>query len=291
MNLFYIGSALNLSALYMTAGTGSAFSIKSGNLNFGGEGQIYLGGLIAAIVLAKCSNLPAPVGVFLAFLCAFCSAGLMALISGVLKKTKNADFLFTSYLCSAGFIPLIDALINGPFRSKSDNLLATSFIAEKFRFTSIMPPSVLNATFFIAVFLCAAFYFLINKTPFGSRLTIYGISPKFSEFSGYNNTQFVFTSAFVSGAMHGLCGAFAITGTYFTCHNGFYFGMGWAAFSAALLSGANPFFMIPSSLFLGFITTYSNRFALYNNMNFDISSMIQSLVMLLLSFSLYRQKR
>ena len=51
MNLYYIGSALNLSALYMIAGCGAALSIKSGELNLGGEGQIYLGGFISAVIL------------------------------------------------------------------------------------------------------------------------------------------------------------------------------------------------------------------------------------------------
>lgn len=288
MNLFFLGTALNLSSLYMVAGTGASFSIKSGNLNFGGEGQIYLGGFIAAIILAATAFLPAFLAIPIALLAAAATSGLMALFSGILKHTRNADFLFTSFLASSAVIPVIDGLITGPFRSKTDNLLATPFIAQKFRFVSILPPSTLNATFFIAILLCLLFFLLINKTPYGRRLTIYGISPEFSRFAGYNNSHFIYSSAFVSGAMHGLCGAFAVTGTYFTCHNGFYSGIGWSSFSTALLAGANPLLMIPSSLFLGFITTYANRYALYHNAGFDLSSLIQSCILLIISFSLFK---
>ena len=52
MNVYYLGSALNLSALYMLAGSGAVISIKSGEFNLGGEGQIYLGGFVSAILLA-----------------------------------------------------------------------------------------------------------------------------------------------------------------------------------------------------------------------------------------------
>ena len=268
----------------MIAGTGAAFSIKSGNLNFGGEGQIYLGGFVAAIILARLGNWAAIPAVFIALLAAFLSSGLLALISGLLKKYKDADFLFTSFLASSAVIPLIDGLITGPFRSKTDNLLATPFIDQKFRFHSLMRPSSLNASFFIAILLCVGFFFLINKTAYGRKLKIYGISPEFSKFSGYSNSNFIFTSAFISGGMHGLSGALAIVGTYFTCHNGFYAGIGWSSFSTALLANANPLLMIPSSLFLAFITTYSNRFALYNNVGFDISSLIQAVILLMISF-------
>ena len=288
MNLFFLGSALNLSSLYMVAGSGAAFSIKSGNLNFGGEGQIYLGGFIAGIILAKSSFMPSPLAFLLAFTAAALSSGLLALLSGLLKYSRNADFLFTSFLASSAIIPVIDGLIIGPFRSKSDNLLATAFIDQKFRFSSLLPPSSFNITFFIALALCFAFYMLINKTAYGRKMIIYGLSPEFSKFAGYNNSGFVYSSAFVSGAMHGLCGAFAVTGTYFTCHQGFYSGMGWSAFSTALLAAANPLLMIPSSLFLGFITTYANRYALYHNVGFDISSLFQAAILLAVSFSVFR---
>lgn len=275
----------------MIAGTGAAFSIKSGNLNFGGEGQIYLGGFVAGIILARLGNWAAVPAVLIALLAAFFSSGLLALISGLLKKYKNADFLFTSFLASSAVIPLIDGLITGPFRSKTDNLLATPFIEQKFRFHSIMRPSSLNISFFIALLLCVVFFLLINKTSYGRQLKIYGISPEFSKFAGYRNSNFIFSSAFISGGMHGLCGSLAIVGTYFTCHNGFYMGLGWSAFSTALLANANPLLMIPSSLFLAFITTYANRFALYNNVGFDISSLIQAIILLIISFSSKKDNR
>ena len=87
MNIYYVGSALNLSALYMLAGSGALISIKSGDFNLGGEGQIYLGGFVSAVLLAKLSqesSLPLAIlavcGVLLAaVLCSALMAGLFAL--------------------------------------------------------------------------------------------------------------------------------------------------------------------------------------------------------------------
>ncbi|MCR5188916.1 MAG: ABC transporter permease [Treponema sp.] len=290
MNPYYLGSALNLSSLYMIAGLGAALSIKSGALNLGGEGQIYLGGFTTAILLVKLQALPAPLALPLALLAAFLLSGLLTLLSALLQHYRKADFLFTTYIASAATIPFIDGLISGPFRSQSDNLLATPFIDQRFRLPSIMKPSPLNPTFFLALLLCLGFFFLIYRSSWGRKLCIYGISQRFAEFSTYNTKALSFSSAIVSGGMHGLCGGLAICGTYFTCHQGFYSGMGWNAFSASLIASSNPLFIIPSSLFMGFITTYSNKYALYHNFGFDMGSLLQALILLLISFPIFKKE-
>lgn len=297
MNLYYLGSALNLSGLYMIAGSGALISIKSGDFNLGGEGQIYLGGFVSAVLLAKLGEVfagsamggdlswwAAVIAVFIAICAAFLLSGVMALLSAVLKILRNADFLFTSFIASAAIIPFIDGLISGPARSQTENLLATPFIPRDARLPSILKPSPLNASFIAAIAICILLWFVLNRTAWGRQLTVLGVSPEFSRFAGFACPTLSMTSAFISGGMHGLCGAAAVLGTYFTCHQGFYAGSGWNALSAALIAGANPLALIPSSLFMGFVTTYANRYALYNNFGFDISSLIQAVILFIIAF-------
>lgn len=297
MNLYYLGSALNLSGLYMIAGSGALISIKSGDFNLGGEGQIYLGGFVSAVLLAKLGEVfagsamggdlswwAAVIAVFIAICAAFLLSGVMALLSAVLKILRNADFLFTSFIASAAIIPFIDGLISGPARSQTENLLATPFIPRDARLPSILKPSPLNASFIAAIAICILLWFVLNRTVWGRQLTVLGISPEFSRFAGFACPTLSMTSAFISGGMHGLCGAAAVLGTYFTCHQGFYAGSGWNALSAALIAGTNPLALIPSSLFMGFVTTYANRYALYNNFGFDISSLIQAVILFIIAF-------
>ena len=284
MNVYYLGQALNLSALYMLAGSGAVISIKSGDFNLGGEGQIYLGGFVTAVLLAKL-NLPwGGFSVMIALLAALLCSAIMAGLSALFKLFKNADFLFTSFIISAAVIPFIDGLVAGPFRSTTDNLLATPFIPEGVRLPGILPPSPLNASFIFALALCGAAWLLLYRTAWGRQLRTLGVSPEFSRFAGFACPRLSLTSALISGALHGLAGAAAILGTYFTCHQGFYSGMGWNAFSAALIAGANPLLLIPSSIFMGLITTYSNKFAMYHNFGFDISGLLQAGILFVIAF-------
>lgn len=290
MNVYYLGSALNLSALYMIAGTGALISIKSGDFNLGGEGQIYLGGFVSAVILAN-TNLPPFAAVLLALAAGIACSALLAALSAVFKILRNADFLFTSFIASAAIIPFIDGLISGPARSKTDNLLATAFIPEAVRLPSILQPSPLNASFIFAIALCAAAWFLLFRTGWGRQLCILGTSPEFSRFAGFACKKLTLSSALLSGALHGLTGAAAILGTYFTCHQGFYTGMGWNAFSAALIAGANPLALIPSSFLMGFMITNANRYALFHNFGFDMSGLLQAIILFGIAFPTHVPRR
>lgn len=290
MNVYSLGSALNLSSLYMLAGCGALISIKSGDFNLGGEGQIYLGGFISAIILANC-RLPVFFAILFAVAAAFICSAILAAFSAVFKIFRNADFLFTSFIASAAIIPFLDGLISGPARSKTDNLLATPFIPEAVRLSSILEPSPLNASFMIALIFCIGLWFLLNRTAWGRQICILGISPEFSRYAGFACRKLSITSAILSGGLHGLAGAAAILGTYFTCHQGFYSGMGWNAFSATLIAGTNPLALIPSSFLMGFMTTYANRYALFHNFGFDISSLIQAVILFLIAFPILDKSR
>lgn len=293
MSIFYFGSALNLSSIYMTAGAGAAISIKSGKLNLGGEGQIYAGGFLCTILLNSLAktNFPSFLSLFFALSAAFCFSGILSLFCAFLEHYKKADFLFTSYIVSVAIIPFIDGLISGPFRSSSDNLLATPFIPEKFRFHRILPPSSLNFSFIFSILFLIFFFFLIFRTTYGRKLCILGISSDFADFSCYNIKLLSYSSSFISGGLHGLAGAFAVCGTYYTCHCGFYAGMGWNAFSSSLIADANPLLLIISSIFMGFLTTYSNKFAIYHNFGFDMTNLLQGIIILAISFVHLKTKK
>lgn len=291
MNLYYFGSALNLASLYMFCGLGDAIIIKSGKFNLGGEGQVYAGGFVAGILLAKFSSFPVFFAFLISFLASFLISAFFSFCSVLLQRYKNADFLFTSFLISAAIIPIIDGFISGSARGKTGNLLATEFINNSFRLKSILPPSNFNFSFMIAIFLCIGGFFLIYKTTFGRQLCIYGVSQKFGKYCGYNTKKIDYFAAIISGGLHGICGFFAVVGTYFTCHSGFYSGIGWNGLCACLIANSNPLFVIFGAVAMGFIKTYADMFAIFHNFGFDLSSFIQFLILFLFAIPFVTQKK
>ena len=283
--MYYFGLMLSLSAIYMIAGAGAAYSLKAGRVNLAGEGLIYLGGFLCAVLLDLFARVKVPsfFAVSLAFTVAAAAGALLLIFCEALYKLKHADFLLTSFITSSAIIPLIDGLISGPFRTKTGNLLATSYLAPQYRFASILKPSPLNCTIFIAIALCIALELFFTKTRFGKRTQIYGISPKFSLYSGFDCNKITFTAAAAGGALHSIAGAAAVCGIYFTCHTSFYSGLGWNALSVAMIARTRPVLVIPTSVAMAALMTYSSRYALYSNFDFDVNMLIQAVILFLVA--------
>jgi simple sugar transport system permease protein len=278
-SVYYFGAILNTASLFMAAGLGDAVLLTAGEFNLGGEGQIYAGGFITAVVLSATRSLPPAVSLICALGAAVTVPACMTLISGLLKQFKDADILLTTFLVSAAVIPFIDSLIAGPFRGAYGNLLATAFIRQAVRFPHILAPSPLSAPALMLPLLCTAGWHFIYRTNRGKKLQITGISNEFAEYCGYQRIKIMYGTLFVSGALHGITGFIAVTGTYYTCHSGFYAGLGWDALSTALIAGSNPAALIPSSLILSWIFTSADRVALNYNTGFDIGSLIQGIML------------
>lgn len=279
MNLYLLGTILNFSAILMTAACGSYLSIKGGNYNLGGEGQIYAGGFTASVCLCALKNFSPLIAIPVSFMAAGFAAGLMALIPALLKQFRKVDVLLSSFLLSAGMIPVIDYFITGPFRGETNNLLATEFIPKAFRFSSILKPSALNGSFFAALVFCFILFYVIYRTFFGQQLSVMGISPDFAVYSGYSISRLTIISVTVSGFFHGVAGFFFVAGTYFTCHSGFYAGFGWNALSVALISAGNPLFIIPAAILLAGLTTGASQFSMMHNFGFDMGAMLQGVIL------------
>ena len=291
--MYYFGLMLSLSAIYMLAGTGAAICLKAGRINLAGEGLIYLGGFLCAILLdafAK-AGIPAFFAVSFAFIISAAAGALVLIFCETLFIFKHANFLLTTFITSSAIIPLLDGLISGPFRTKTGNLLATPYIANQYRFTSLLKPSPLNFTIFAAVILCVLLELFFTKTRFGKHIEIYGISPEFSYYSGFNCKKLTFTAAGACGALHSIAGAAAICGIYFTCHTSFYSGLGWNALSVAMIARTKPALVIPVSIAISALMTYSSRYALYSNLDFDVNMLIQAVILFMIALLYSPHKR
>lgn len=280
---YYTGLWLNMFVLMSISAFGNVLSLKGGYYNLGGDGQIYLAGFVSAMCLVKFSFMPPALNIILSLLITLLVTGAFECMSAFFYVAKKVNVLLTTYLMSSALIPVIDYLSSVTYRTKEGNLLATEFIAENLRLKSILEPSPLNLSIILVPLLCALLYFILTKTPWGKRTCIFGKSEEFAVYSGFSLRQNVYTTLFADGMCKGLAGFIAVCGTYFSCYKGFANSMGWNALTCALLAGRNPLFVIPSGLFLSWLYTSASRFSLVNNFGFDMSGIIQGIVIFILA--------
>ncbi|MFP3091184.1 ABC transporter permease [Treponema sp. TIM-1] len=287
---WFLGNTLDYISLLLTAALGIALAFRGGCFNLGGEGQIYLGGLAAALVLLSGGAGESPVApgyaaafglLCLAALAALTTGGIMGAISGVLKRRFHTSELITSFLLSAALTPLGDYLISGPLRDPQGNLLATPPFLPRRLLLRFLPPSNLSVSFAFALILVIGGYLFIYKTAPGYRFRIAGAAPDFARYGGIRPESYWTPALIVSGALSGLTGFFAVAGTYGRCHLGFPGGLGWNAIAVALIARNNPLALFPAALIYGWLKAGSDSALLASELNFETVAFIQATVLLL----------
>ncbi|MDR2103466.1 MAG: ABC transporter permease [Treponema sp.] len=283
---WFLGNTLDSIGLLLTASLGVVLAFRGGCFNLGGEGQIYLGGLTAAVVLLFGGKGLAGTGWSFGILClaglaALAAGGAMGALSGVLKKRYGANELITSFLLSSALSPAADYLISGPLRDHSGNLLATERFAGNRILPKLLPPSNLSLAFVFALALVALGYLFINRTVWGYRFRIAGSAPAFARYGGINPERGWFPAMAASGALGGLAGFFAVAGTYGVCHLNFSGGLGWNAIAVALIARNRPLALIPAALIYGWLKAGSDSALLAAGLQFETSAFIQAVVLIL----------
>ncbi len=274
---YYFGTMLNTASLLMISGTGAAIGLKSGNMNLGGEGQIYAGAYAGTFVLVSVNAFSDSIVFLLALFAALFTGALMTSLSALLKKIRKAEVLLTSFLISAATIPFVDSLISQ--NQLDGNLLSLPYIKESFRFKSILPPSSLSVILFFAIALCILSFCFLHYSQKGRELQLWGIAPEFARFSGFNEISSSTAALLISGMLHALTGFFAVCGTFYTCHKGFYSGMGWNALSASLIVCSNPIALIFAAILLSWLYTSADLVGLTQGFSFDISGIVQGCIL------------
>jgi simple sugar transport system permease protein len=276
--LWLAGNTLDYMALLLCAALGSAFAFRCGLFNLGLEGQIYTGGLSAACVLLFLPpSCPAFVSLSAAAAAACLTGGAAGAFCAFLRNRSGADVLITSFLLSAALTPVADYLITGPLRDNSGNLLATA------RFSTvlprILPPSNLSLSLIFSLCLCSAAHVFISKTGAGYRFRIAGGSPRFARYGGINAAAYRVPAMGLSGGLGGLCGFFAVAGTYGLCYQGFSGGLGWAGIAVALIARNRFLALIPAALFYAALKSGIDQTLLSSVMSLKTSYIIQAVIL------------
>lgn len=289
-NTWFLGNTLDGAVLILTAALGAGFAFRGGAFNLGGEGQIYLGGCAAAVVLLFPANQAAgPLLLVLAGSAALLLGGLMGGICGLLRRRTGANELITSFLLSAALIPLGDYLISGPLRAETGNLLASAPFQSDRLLPKLLAPSALSFSAFIALCLAVFTSVFVQRTAAGYRFRVAGAAPELARFGGINPEKRFLPAMAVSGALSGLTGFFAVAGTYGMAYMGFSGGLGWTAIAAALIAGNRPLALVPASLFLAALKAGSDAVLLKAGFGFETAAFVQAAVLLLAALPLGRR--
>jgi len=279
-NLYSFGNMLNTAIPMIFGALGIIIAMKAGNLNLGGEGQVYLGAFITTAVALSLSKFGVT-GAFIAVAAGVLASGALSAFSGFCKARWKTPEIITTFLLSCAVIPIINFFVTGPFLDLKTSLISTKKIVETMRLPQILRPSNLSTGIFIALIFVFIVHFFLYKTKIGYEFRIAGQNEMFARYGGIHTKLNTVIAMAASGALYGLAGSIAVLGTHYAVIKEFSAGLGWSGLTVALIAAFSPIAVIPCALFLAWTETGA-RIAMQNTgITYEISYIIQAVIFFL----------
>ena len=234
--------------------TSTAFIVaaKAGAFNVGVEGEVFLGGIVAAYVGINFTFLPKPLLLIACFVFAALVGAVWAYIPAALKAYYGVSEICTTILMNSIAFYLTNYLVSGPMSAGVANAqsLPVSVTLPK-----IMLPSSLNTGIFIAFIILIFFIWLIYKSTLGFKIREVGMNPENAEYVGVNPKMIFIKAMMLSGLIGGIAGAIEVLGVHGYFLNHFANGLGSHGMLAALIVKNNMLFAPFMSLFIAVLRT------------------------------------
>lgn len=260
----------------------ATIAFRAGLLNLGGDGQMLIGGIVAA-TLALYLPLPGYLTATISILAAMLFGGFYALIAAWGQVVRGIPMLVTSLLLNYPAIGVTSYLATFALRDKTSGLAQTPMIPDDVRLLSLSGP--LNIGLLIMATLVAAVIFVDRRTVFGYEVRMRGANEAFAEYGGVDLARQTYKVMFVSGAVAGLVGAIVVLGSHYRFINGGLLapGYGSSGFMAAMLSGGEPIGALLAGLFFAGLQT--GGFAMQRSTDVPrvLTMVLQALIILFLA--------
>jgi len=282
-NNFFLGNLLDETGLILLCALGFLLGMRMGVFNLGGEGQAYLGALVAAETALHLPFLPFPLGLLIGISAAVMAAAAIGACSALLWRFLGINELISTFLLSSALIPLIDFALSGPLRDQANNLLASPAVSIDFWLIRVLPPSNLNIGLLVGVILALLLFLVMNRTRWGYEMRLSGDSREFSRTQGIAVNVQVFVVLALGAGLQGLAGAFTVYGSHHAAFTGISSGLGWNGIAAALIGRNHPVGAIIGSLIFAWLGAGAQAAMIHSNISFELSTIIQGTVFLLVT--------
>ncbi|MBN8994953.1 MAG: ABC transporter permease [Rhizobiales bacterium] len=260
----------------------AALPLRGGIVNLGGDGQMVIGGLAAALVPLYLPA-PGPILTIAALLAAAVAAGLYAALAAWGEARHGIPTLISSLLLSYIAVGITSYIVGFPLRDTTTGLAQTVMIPEGARLPVIS--GALNAGFLLIAAIAAIVIFVDRRTVFGYELRMRGANLRFASYGGVRLARQSIIVMFASGAIAGIVGAVIVLGSQFRFTDGALLtpAYTWSGLMAALLAGGEPLGALAAGLFFSALQTGGFAMQRETSVPRVLTLVLQSIIILFLA--------
>ncbi len=272
----FIGSALAL-----------AFAFRAGLFNIGAEGQLLIGGVVAAWVgtWAFMADTPGIFAIPIILLAGTAGGFMWGGIPGVLRARTGAHEVISTIMLNSIALFTVRWLVNSRdpviLRDTGASVPRTERIAD----SAVLPEFVdsepnLHFGLIVMIVVCLIVAFVLNRTTFGFEVKTVGTNPHAAHYAGISVSRIIILAMALSGGFAGIAAASEVSGTNEFFQPGTFAFIGFDGIAIALLARANPIAIMPAALLWGSLLAGAPLMQQEADVSIDVVRIIQSMVLL-----------
>ncbi|WP_405546209.1 ABC transporter permease [Streptomyces phaeochromogenes] len=289
-----IGATLSTVTSVLGMALALAIPLRAGLINLGGDGQMVLGG-IAAAVTGLYSPLPAPLTVVLALLAGITAGAAYAALAALCENRFGVPLLVSSLLLSYPATSLASYLVRYPLKEPGSSLPQTRRLPEGVALPAF-GTSTVTFGLVLVVLAATAYWFADRRTAIGYEIRMTGLNPRFAAYAGVERKGLTLRLMATSGAIAGLVGAIGVLSFPYRFLDGSLTAPGytWTGLTAALLAAAAPLGTVLASFFFAVLQVGGLSMERTTEVPRELTQVLQAIVIVFLaarpSFSRRRRK-
>jgi ABC-type uncharacterized transport system permease subunit len=283
-NLANLASTIARGAPIVGMGIAAAIAFRAGYPNLGGEGQMVLGALTAALV-GLYVPLPPPLLLPLVMLAAMLAGGLWSWFPAWAQFRVGVPILISTLLLNYPASYFASYMVTHVVRDVPSGMTQTYMLADDLHFIKLMPGTQLHAGIFITLGVVLATWFVMDRTVIGYRLRLMGLNAQFTRYGGVNMNRMGYGIMFASGAVAGLVGAIEVLGVNYRYIDGALQSpqYAWVGLMSALLVNSSPLGVLLAGLFFSAVQTGGFGMERATDVPRELARVLQALIILLIA--------
>lgn len=223
-------------------GVGASIALRGGVFNVGGESQMAMGAVAAAITIQPLSGLPVGIVWPLAALAGALGGALWVVVPTLLWLKRGVSEILSTLLVNFVTAALLAWLLANTFLHDPDPAVITpqgESIDARFQLPLLIHGSRLHAGIYVAV-LVVLLTTWVMRTVVGFRVDLVGESPSLAAQAGIRATRLRAGVLLMSAAFAGLAGAIQLLGLSHRLTTGLTGGVGYTGLLVAVLGRSRP---------------------------------------------------
>ena len=264
--------------LCVAVGLAPAFKMRFWNI--GAEGQVLMGGVVSAACMIYLSNRLSTLPLLIVmFVLSIIAGGIWGLIPGIFKAKWNTnETLFTlmmNYIAiqiTSYFVALWETPMGSNTVGVINGKTRIGWFPEIFG-------QMYSLNVIIVLALAFSVYMYLRYSKQGYEIAVVGESQNTARYAAINVQNVIMRTMFISGALCGIAGFIAVSGSSHTISVSTAGGRGFTAIIIAWLAKFNTFSMIAIAALLVFLDKGAIEIASRYNLNNHVASMVTGIIL------------